>query len=76
MKISALRTVTGTMATGVNAFALDLTGVSSPGVMVVGMAPATHHTWTWYPHPGLGGLLFNNSGASQTITVNYYVVGT
>lgn len=76
MKISELRTTSGTMAVGANAFALDLTGITAPGIVVVAIAPATHHTWTWYPHPGLGGVLFNNSGASQSVTVKYHVVGT
>lgn len=76
LKISELRTTTATMATGTNAFALDLTGITGPGVLVVSMAPATHHTWTWYPHVGLGGLLFVNSGVSQSVTVKYYVVGS
>lgn len=63
-----------TMIVGSNLFTLagiDTTRVQ--GLQVLNLQAASHWTFTWFPVPLAGGIVFNNTGASQSVTIRYRV---
>jgi hypothetical protein len=73
-RMTPVRSMTVTAAAGANGYPVDTSGLTTAvGVVVLVVQAASHWDFAWFPR--IADVVIRNDGASQAVTVRYYVLG-